>query len=701
MRDWKSELPISDQDARFECTRRLPGYAPSGNLSRAAYVAGGRDIVKRSVVALHLCLLTAGIASSTHAAVQQPDAFDSAIENGDFKAAAQAIEKVAAGAPKGKRPSLDAYYGRFFAAAGQSIIAEPYLVRAVATEKAGSERDKLSLELARTREAAGLVAKAEADYRRLSQRADVDLEAKRDATLALARLRMGAAPNEAIDLLTPLTAGGQSFSAPWEAHLLLSRAQAILGRPEESKAALASAWLEAPSAPSPADAIALTAMDMAVDRASRGDRAGEVGLVSLGSNASRFNGLSQVPVCNDAIRPEDQVTVAIVGDAKRGPLYSVVRASRPGIAQFFTQPLAAAAQQIDGAPLYVTLRCRSEPAANVRFAEGSFRNLPVWMAEKGMYPPLRSFDPDAGDPMAQLKAQVQELERSGGADAPVLAPVLLQLAFMQGAQSRFSNSGNFADAKATADRAIRILATAGAPAEVLEQLRVQMTFVFAQNQNIADATGPAALQTLDAMTARPDTTPEQAFTAFGEMSGWQLRPTDRIALSDRLLSFFDARKVPAAGAIRQAVEISRAGASREIGTITGLKDRLASHGIAPDLCSSADRTPSIPPTAITLTSDDYPKDLLRQNVVGQNVIELSIAEDGKVAKERMIVSQPSGLFDAVTAEKLKAVVLLPAQRDGKPVACRGMVQSIRWQIPYQGDFANPFAGYPFPPSDVN
>ncbi|MFS0737115.1 energy transducer TonB [Sphingomonas sp. 1P06PA] len=80
----------------------------------------------------------------------------------------------------------------------------------------------------------------------------------------------------------------------------------------------------------------------------------------------------------------------------------------------------------------------------------------------------------------------------------------------------------------------------------------------------------------------------------------------------------------------------------------------------------------------TLTSDDYPKDLLRRDVSGLTSIELTVSATGKIKGTRIIASQPSGLFDAVAAAKLASVSLLPAQRNNTAAPCRGMVQNVRW-----------------------
>ncbi|MET0376695.1 MAG: TonB family protein, partial [Rhizorhabdus sp.] len=156
---------------------------------------------------------------------------------------------------------------------------------------------------------------------------------------------------------------------------------------------------------------------------------------------------------------------------------------------------------------------------------------------------------------------------------------------------------------------------------------------------------------------------------------------------------FDSRSVAPDAQIRQAVELRRAMVSRDMGTISELRTRLESHGIGPELCSAAGQPPSIPPTAITLTSDDYPRDLLRYGIMGQTTVELAVGATGQIEGQRVIASQPSGFFDSVAMSKLRAVRLFPAQQNGAPTGCRGMVQNIRWQVPAGNEGFEPFNGF--------
>lgn len=635
-------------------------------------------------------IATAALALAGQAAARPQTAIDLAIDNRDFAGARKMIDQLPLrGGPKGM---LDAYYGRLFAAFGQGGIAEPFLVRAIGAVTDLGYRDELKLALARAHEVDGFVERAESEYRAIAADAG-DATIRRRAMLSFARLRLGESPDEAVAILQLLTGTDVDTAERWEAQLLLSRAHAIAGRAEQSKAALAAAWLLATAARQPANAIAITAMDMALDRQSTGDTRSAVGLMAIGRSETSFAGLSQLPVCGENVQPDDFVTVAIQADEHQLPIYSAVRASRPGIAQLFTVPMAVATQRIAGPGIYVTVRCRSAVDPELRIAGAATRDLPSWLAEQGHFFLLRAFDPGAGDPITQMKARVEESERRFGVNAPGLAPALLDLAAMQAAQGRAGFPAALTEGKATADRAQAILVKAGAPADIVEQMKVEFTLAFARTNATAEVAGPAAMQIVDFLISRPDTTPMKAAAVVRDISSWDIRLAQRVGVIDRLLAYFDQRGVGARDPLRQANELRRAELLRDIGTQDGLHARLVANGIPADLCRAADRPPSVPPAAVTLTSEDYPKDLLREGIVGMTTMEMAIDASGRVGAQRVIVSQPPGYFDAVTAEKLKKVTMNPAMQGDWPAACSAMTQSVRWTIPYQPDGFNPLANF--------
>ena len=596
--------------------------------------------------------------------------------------------------PKKDSDTLDAYYGKFYASVGLGTLAEPYLARAIKTAKSSAGRDVLRFEVASLREVAGSIAAAEVDYRELTAQT-VEPHIRQQAILALARLSLGRAPDEAVALLIPLTDGSLSADTRWEAHLLLSRAYALRGEAETSRASLVAAWREAPSTTVPADSIAITAMDMAIDRGLANDRSGEIGLITAGRSVSSFAGLAQLPVCDDHLQPEDVVIVAIQSDRLQRPVYSAVRASRSGIAHLFTTPIALAQQAIDEPAFYVALRCRAVRDPNMRFTGGATGNVMSWLGDIAAYPTLVPVDAEAGDPVTQLKEKIKQAEARWDEQAPALVPLLLQFALTQAYQGGYGNASNLMEANGISARAIAILEKARAPAEVLEQTRIQTTLISAQNNNIADVAGPAALKVLEAMMAREKTTVEQVGATFKSMDIGQLRPAHRLALADLLLGFLDRKGVDRTSPIRQQAELNRAHILRELGTVSDLPQRLTSVGIAEGTCPVAQQLPSIPPSAITITSDDYPKDLLSRHVIGLTTMEFSVNAQGQTTDQRVIVSQPPGLFDAVTTEKLQPVVLFPAREGDKAIACRGMIQSVRWKLPNQDSgFTAPFSGYP-------
>lgn len=643
-------------------------------------------------------ILTAvlGMAVSGSALARETEAFDTALHNRDFAGAAREIERLAGpeGAARRGGPLLDAYYGRYFAALAQ-VDGEPYLLRAMANARNSTDRDALALELAQLHEVGGLAAKAEADYRQLATSA-TGPGVRSAAILALTRRTLGDTPDEAVGLLMPLISASNPSSVRWEAQLLLSRAYAIQGKAPESRAALLEAWKAAPTTDRPAYAIAVTAMDMSLDRVTGNDRDIEIGLVSVGQSDSWFNGAAQLPVCNDIIRPEDSVTISVSGDHLQRPLYSLIRASRPEISRQFMEPLAAAYQGVEGSAFIVKLRCRSAPAATVRYAGTAVPTLAGWLGRRAYYPPLLKIDSADGDALTQLTNSVQLLQSRMAPDAPELTPLMLTQAWMQARQSNSGNPAKFAEARALAERAIASLSKAGAPPEIILQLKAQTAFVFEPSQNAADVTGPLAAQFLEAILSRADATPIQALGAIIWMNSClQLRPAQRLAMIDRVIAFLDSRHVSMTDPLRQQIELGRASVMRDIGTLTGLSQRLTASGIGSDLCSAAEHPASFPPSAVTFNSEDYPKDLLKVGVTGYDVIEFSLDPEGKVEAERIIASQPPGLFDDITIEKLKVARLLPAQQNGHPVACKAATQTIRWQLPGQVSNSGIWDGTPY------
>lgn len=624
-----------------------------------------------------------GMTASGHAFARETQAFDTAIRNRDFTAAAREVERLAGpeGAKRRGGPLLDAYYGRYFAALAQGQIAEPYLVRAIANARDPADRDALALELARSREVEGFAAKAEADYRKLAASA-TDPGVRNASVLALARRTLGDAPDEAVTLLTPLLADANPASIRWEAQLLLSRAHAIQGNATEASSALAAAWKLAPLSDRPGYAIAVTAMDLSLDRLAANDREAGIGLTSLGLAGSSFKGAAQLPVCDAVVRPEDSVIIAISADRLQRPVYSVVRASRPGIAGRFMVPLALAPQTVEGTTFAVSLRCRGALAQDLRFAGATLPTLIEWLGQRAYHPPLLTLDATDDDVSSQFKTRVQQLQSRMAPEAPELAPIMLQLAWMEAQQSSVADPVKFAEARALAQRAVATLTKAGAPQELILASKAQNALVFEPAQTVADTTGPLAVELFETLASRPDATPEKALGAvYWVNTNLQLRPAQRLAMIDRLVTFLEDRRVPTTDPMRQAVELGRAEIIREIGSTAGLSDRLARSGIGSDLCSAAERPASFPPPALTFNSNDYPKDLLMGRVNGYDLVEMSLDAQGKVIGHRVIASQPPGLFDDITIEKLKAARMMPAQQEGRPVPCRAFVVPIRWQLP--------------------
>ena len=630
-------------------------------------------------------IIVAGLLATAGIAAVPSDGGDpvlAALDRADFKDAAEQIDRLAQ-LRDHNAARLDLDYGSYFAATGLPIFAQPYLLRAlnVAT---GAERDRQSLKLARVAESGGDVAAAQVRYASLSADAG-DPVVKAEATVDLARLRLAADPEGALTLLQPLVAKDGDPSVAWEAALLLSRAMAQLGRGDQAQAALAQAWTSAPLARHPDQAIAVTAGDMAVDRIAAGDRTAGVALASLRAGWTPFRGTPQLPICDADLRPDDWVIVAITRRDQR-PLYAVVRSSRPGIGMRFTVPLGIANQPSPVQPIFARLRCRSTPTSGTRIPV-TLTSLPRWLAERGVYPPLGSIDANEANPLAAWRQRLRMLEAQPGGDPLRLIPLRLQVALLTASQGNSASPADMAEAQAAVDRAIKALIDAGAPVLVIEEAKLGAAVAQGQSQALADLAVASAERAFDDVAQRPRSSPEEMLATIGRVSLWRLRPAQRLALLDRLIAILNARGVPPTDPSRRSATLERIAVLRDLGTIAPIASDAAVIS-ANDLCAAADRVPSIPPNAITITSDDYPKDLLQATVAGLTAMEFDVDPTGGIARPRLVVSTPPDLFDATTQAKLRPVRLLPATRSGQPTGCRGYLQTVRWQIPETGDSAD-------------
>jgi TonB family protein len=73
----------------------------------------------------------------------------------------------------------------------------------------------------------------------------------------------------------------------------------------------------------------------------------------------------------------------------------------------------------------------------------------------------------------------------------------------------------------------------------------------------------------------------------------------------------------------------------------------------------------------------YPRRARQQGLGGRSVVDLDIDAGGKVVAQRLILSDPPGLFDEAALRLVAALRFEPAQADNRPVASR-LRQTILW-----------------------
>lgn len=125
---------------------------------------------------------------------------------------------------------------------------------------------------------------------------------------------------------------------------------------------------------------------------------------------------------------------------------------------------------------------------------------------------------------------------------------------------------------------------------------------------------------------------------------------------------------------RRAAAARAAGLTRD----PALRARMAAAALLPaDSCLLLD---DLTLKGLVVEQEDFPIGLRKQSVEGGMLTTFDRAASGATSAVRTMVGQPSLLFDDANRALLKRHTPLPPQRDGRAVACKGHVASIRWQL---------------------
>ncbi len=582
-------------------------------------------------------------------------------------------------------PVLDRLFAESIMNSGNPFAARPFIQRAIDASK-GSEAAHYTLLLASAQESLGDFQVAEQGYRFvISDTAAVGSD-KRVATLSLANLLVATRPAETISLLSPLRGSG---TVDWEAELLASRAYRISGNVAETHVAMERAWTAAPTASAESKALARILSDRAFEAGLMGARdqfnAMEAVIrtdrdVTQNIRALRGN----LPVCgSNGVASTDRVVVEIVSDPEPGrPRVSVVWTSRPGIGQPFLDA-ALRTPGLDpgggGQVALLTLACVTSPTSDFTTIGKVEEAVTGWLTSQGVYPVVQVNDEDVSGPSAMLASR----EARYGKESLFLVPTLFDLV---GASFADASAMDPAGRKRLAEyehRIVDILAKSGAPAD----LRVMSTMTAVSLDALAETVSQAQAQEqfialMNTASANDTLSLDLLYILVTSAAQAPTFTTSfKTTMLERSLAAFSKRRTDSNDRREQSLALQLIALRQSAGDNAGALALASKFGFAPDLCALS--SPSTHFVSADIRTEDYPKDLLRNSLAGSNMTEFDLNAEGFAQRPRIIIADPPFAFDAITMQKATTIRYDPARSGGMPHPCRGQVQNVRWQLPYQ------------------
>lgn len=507
------------------------------------------------------------------------------------------------------------------------------------------------------------------------------------AQLGIIRLKLATDAVAAVALLHAIDTANVPAARRWEVDLQLARALSIaeptnLGGLE---AQLVKAWAEAPRADIADHAIVRVANDLALSAARAGDRAKLIALLAVDrANRAQNDGhnllASNLPVCGEnGILRNDMVVIEVQRSAPPSqPGIGLVWANRPGIGHIFVK----AAQRSggltvsDGSVAQFALRCRSAPADNYAISIKLDDIIASWMTAKGAYPLVNN---DGGQNVTQLATLLTSRTARYGTTSIMRLPILLQLTtniFLQ-AEADEQARGRINDliAQITA-----ILNANDAPEDLKLLWRANLIATSVATRTKTPTEAQAEIRTLlVAAAAKPGISRDFLYSVIIKMTDQPIVSSEfREAVLTAMLNLFgqEARNDPRVRALASRLYALNA-ANGDMGTAQAISAR---YELPADLCTVSNSPPRF--ISSNIRSEDYPGDLLSAGIVGANLAEFDLDTTGKATNGRLLISDPPYIFDDVTRQGITTIHYDPPRRDGKPHACRGILQNVRWQLPY-------------------
>lgn len=610
--------------------------------------------------------------------------FDAAMRDRHFDEAGRSLDLlIEQRTPPSGKPIVDhliaARAGRLAVGHDHFDVADAYLATLDLDQIPPAERLPALLAHAEALEQLGYRPAALKRYREAAAIASENSRPRMRALLGLARVTLPENPAAAGALI-------ESFAdtADWEVQWLRAASASLAGEPGKAQQLSLRAWAQAATAPSDQLAPLRTAVLRAGLAAAAGDRAGQLSmLAAANAPAAQVStwAMAQLPVCgDDGLRPSDWLTIGVAAGPYGQETLLPIAASRPAaIAPLFDALLGRALLENDSLGpkgTVVTIACAA--SANSGYvARSSLRDpLGSWMAEKGLYW-LNLPDLDPAEQVTERSRRIKALEARFGPATLLTLPPRMQM--LTGLEQLYWAGGNVSLGR-IAELSGSIAATlraSDAPAGMAESFELRPQFHQLRRDWIQGNWTAAAGEEAGRKLVSVLPFDLAARTAREEFSTWtgELAP-----LRARLLTIL-ARRTPPNMELRarQAWLLHVAAAQSAAGMQQEARMTLAQAGLPEQLCASADREPKV--IESNFASDDFPRDLVFAAQPGRTALELSVTKDGKVGEHRIVLAAPSSLFDAVARSNLSGMTLSPAERAGRPVACTGVLQSVKWHLP--------------------
>ena len=561
------------------------------------------------------------------------------------------------------------------------------ILQRLASDTGAPDRVHNLLLLATAEESSGEEADARGHYKAIADATGATADQRLSAELGLSRLDLGTDATAAATRLRSIDPSTVPIVRRWEVDLQLARALAIaeptnLGTQETQ---LVKAWAEAPDAGISDHAVARVASDRAVGAARAGNRVKLVTLLALDRTNRSANGgqnlvASDLPVCGEnSVTRDDMVVVEAQRMAPpERPGIGLVWASRPGIGQTFVDAARRSGRLVvtDGAMAQFSLRCRSTPATDYAVAVKLDDAIGGWMTSRGAYPLSNN---DDAQNVAQLAAILASRTTRYGNNSIMRLPVLLQLMACVFPQVEADEQArariNDLVAQITA-----VLDANGAPEDMKLIWRMGSIGMSMATRAKTPTQAQADIQALlVAAAANPAVSRDLLYSMATGLAQQPNAPSAfKEAVLTATLKLFEREPVddPRPRALALQLYILRAGN----GDVAGARTALSGRNLPDDLCVLASPVPRY--VSSNIRSEDYPSDVVYTAIVGLTPTEFDLDATGQAINGRLLVSDPPYVFDDVTRRGITTIRYDPPRRDGKPQACRGMAQNVRWQLPY-------------------